>query len=212
MKLQKKKNNPVIHYGLVKRAFDGDFKKVEVSYYQPSLDKYQGRLTEYHATSVFQTPSEQDISDWLAQAVDMVIDFDAAFDHRGHHHFTDSNFPVSYKKLLSDFQEALWEYLEFQKSTDGVPTPSEPSVRSFLFLIPSLALFDPDISIDSANGCVNLSIHRGKFGVLTSLIGSDGRVYYSFAGRSERIFKITGTAKFKTARDHMQFSRVLNLL
>ena len=174
------------------------------------LDNSQAELAIYPQRKIDWTLSDHEVSDWIDQAVSATISF-GEIEAETKHSMT-SRFPASFENLISHLQQAVTNYLEFKSNYDDAPPPSEGSAKSFLFLVPALAPYEPDISIDSTNGCINLSIHSRKSGILTSQISPEGKVYYSFAGRGDRVFKITGTAKFKTARDHLQFRRVLNLL
>ncbi len=117
-----------------------------------------------------------------------------------------------WKNVLSEFMEAIKEYGEHQKECTQTSRISTESAKRFLFLVPMLAAHKPRIYIDGNNGCFNVDIATRDNGILSTQISDNGHVHYSYVAQNKKIFKISGTAKFKDSRDFIKFNKVLQML
>ena len=107
--------------------------------------------------------------------------------------------------------EAIEDYKNQQKEY-RIPEISIESARRFLYLVPIIANHNPRIYIDTINGCFNIDISTHDNGVLSSQISENGTIYYSYVAENTRIFKITGTAKFKNSTDFIKFEKILRMI
>ena len=175
-----------------------------------ALEQKQPVLWRYKSTDVYSEPDDHALSSWYELAKTAHLNFEQNSQRLTQ--CAQAHFPESFERLLQKFEEATHAYQEHRLESTHAADISADSARNFLYLIPVLAHYSPSISIDSRNGLVNIDVRSHRFGVLSSQVAEDGKVFYSFAGKHDRLFKITGTAKFRTAKDFSQFQRVLNLL
>jgi hypothetical protein len=116
--------------------------------------------------------------------------------------------------VVNEFMGAVKEYLT-QKSELNEETLSEisnESARRFLFLAPLLVNRKYQVYIDSTNGCVNVDFGTRNNEVLSTFISDNGHVHYSLVAENKKIYKLSGTAKFKDSRDFIKFNKVLGML
>ncbi len=175
-----------------------------------ALEKKQPRLWSYKSTDIYSAPDDLTLQSWYELAATARLNFDESIGRLTR--CAPTSIPESFDRLLQKFEQAANAYREYRLESSHAADISPDSARNFLYLIPVLAHYSPSISIDSRNGLVNIDVRSHRFGVLSSQVAEDGKVFYSFAGKHDRLFKITGTAKFRTAKDFSQFQRVLNLL
>lgn len=116
------------------------------------------------------------------------------------------------KPLVDEFMSAVHEHFEQRKDYELISDISNESAKFFLFLVPLFATHKPKVYIDSTNGCVNVDLPTRDNGILSTQISSNGQVHYSLAARNRKIFKISGTAKFKDTKDLIKFNKVLQML
>lgn len=116
--------------------------------------------------------------------------------------------------VVVEFMEAVREYLtqRIELKEESLSEISSESARRFLFLAPILANHNFQVYIDSTNGCVNVDFGTRDNGVLTTLISDNGHIHYSLVAENKKLYKFTGTAKFKDSRDFIKFNRVLGML
>lgn len=119
-----------------------------------------------------------------------------------------------WENVLWDFTDAVKEYTEQRNDLKEAyhSKISEESARRFLFLAPLLVDHKFHIYIDSSNGCVNVDFCTRDNGLLSTFISENGHVHYSYVAQNKKIFKITGTAKFKNSKDFIKFNKVLQML
>ena len=119
-----------------------------------------------------------------------------------------------WQNVLSDFIGAIKDYNEKECELENISHSkiSEESARRFLFLAPLLADYNFHIYIDSNSGCFNVDLDTKDNGVLTAFISENGNIHYSYVAQNKKIFKITGTAKFKDSKDFIKFNKVLQML
>jgi len=163
--------------------------------------------------STYGLPNGSDFDDWFKKIESVTIDFKENFDPSiailGL--CDDKSFDL-WQPLLNEFMGAIEEYKDQTNECAGISHISEESARRFLFLVPVFAAHRLKIYIDSSNGCFNVDISTRDNGVLTTQISESGQVYYSYVAKNKRIYKITGVAKFKDARDFLKFNKVLQML
>lgn len=119
---------------------------------------------------------------------------------------------MNWKHVLHEFMDAIKDYKDQQKELHHIAEISNESAKRFLWLAPILANHKPRIYIDTSNGCFNIDISTHDNGILSSQISENGYVYYSLVGQNAKIYKITGTAKFKSSKDFIKFNKILRML
>lgn len=117
-----------------------------------------------------------------------------------------------FREVVEKILIALSDY-ESDESIDGLRAPvSKESLRSFLVLIPVLQGYGTGIHLDPGSGCVIVDF-ASRAGVLFSLqVSGRGHVHYSRVGKSRKVIKITGTAKFACDDDFVEFDRILGII
>lgn len=166
-----------------------------------------------HVYSSFKYPNSEDFDEWCKHVESIAIDFQREFNPTvatlelcNITHFDYWN------NTLAEFMEAIRDYLEQRKQLHEISEISEKSARRFLFLVPVFASHKPRVYIDASNGCVNVDVSTRDNGILSTQISENGQVHYSYVAQSKKIYKITGTAKFKDSRDFIKFNKVLQML
>ena len=145
---------------------------------------------------------------WLSRVADLSMDFSKADDIE------------SFGFVLSECKEAELPILKLieavrdykEELADGASPISESSARSYLIIAVLLVNYEFDIYFDSNNGCVSVDISTGNKEILATQFSSDSRVHFSLVGRGKKIFKLSGTAKFKDEVDFVNFDKILRLL
>ncbi len=118
----------------------------------------------------------------------------------------------SWEDILTEFRHAIQCYKELAKDCEHLPEISNESARRFLLLAPLLVGSNPKIYLDTQNGCFTVDIITRENGILSVQISPMGAVYYSCVEEHNRIYKITGTAKFKCSHDYIKFSKILRMI
>ncbi|MBS1169991.1 MAG: hypothetical protein H6R01_909 [Burkholderiaceae bacterium] len=118
------------------------------------------------------------------------------------------------RRVIKEFLGAARDYLAQKNELieESLSEISSESARRFLFLAPLLADRKFHVYINSTNGCVNVDFGTRDNGVLTTLISDNGQVHYSYVAQNHRIYKLTGTAKFKNSKDFIKFNKILQML
>jgi len=178
----------------------------------PKLFTHETRKTHtYLQVDKFQ---ESHFDEWCDHVASIGINFDGDLDlggggiisHKSIEHLS------QWGVLLNKFMVAIQDYKNHQKELCNLSQISIESARRFLFLMPILVNYNTRVHIDSSNGCFNIDIRTLEKGTLVSQISENGYIYYSYVDQNEKIYKITGTAKFKVAKDFIKFNKVLNML
>jgi hypothetical protein len=185
---------------------------------------YEGYVTQKHHTLEFSSKSSKtyisflssgEFDKWCSHVDSIEIDFQKEFSSSIIALKSRKNDRFNYwNDVLSDFIEAIKEYTEQKNELKETyhSRISEESARHFLFLAPLLVDHEFHIYIDSSNGCFNVDFCTRDNGLLTTLISENGHVHYSYVAQNKKIFKITGTAKFKDSKDFIKFNKVLQML
>lgn len=122
-----------------------------------------------------------------------------------------SQFDMRWLNVIHEFMEAIREHKELQKTADHIPKISNESAKQFLLLVPIVAGLQTRVYVDSMNGCLNMDVSNQDKGLLSTQISENGHIHYSFVSKNRKIYKITGTAKFKDQKDFINFSKVLQM-
>lgn len=119
-----------------------------------------------------------------------------------------------WQAVVVEFMGAVGEYLTLRSELEkeSLSEISSESARRFLFIAPLLADREFQVYIDSTNGCVNVDFGTRDNGVLTTFISDNGHVHYSLVAENKKLYKFTGTAKFKDSRDFIKFNKLLGML
>lgn len=122
-----------------------------------------------------------------------------------------NQFDTQWLNVVDEFMEAIKEHKELQKTVDHMPQISNESAKRFLLLVPMVAGLQTRVYVDSTNGCLNMDVSNQDKGLLSTQISENGYIHYSFVSKNRKIYKITGTAKFKDPKDFINFSKVLQM-
>lgn len=115
----------------------------------------------------------------------------------------------NYQKFFS----VLEQYKADKEKNDFFLDISKESEECFLLILPILACRNIiDIHIDSSNGNINIDISQNINEILNIQVASNRLIYFSYVGRNNRIFKITGAMKLKNKFDLIEVHRICNLL
>jgi hypothetical protein len=149
---------------------------------------------------------------WCNNLIQIDINLDGFFDPniKLFEHLSDK-FDYRWVSVVSEFMQAIKEHKELQATNIHAAKISNESAKQFLFLVPILAEFHPRVYIDSANGCLNIDVSTRDKGLLSAQISGTGQIYYSLVSKNNKIYKITGVAKFKDKKDFIKFSKVLQM-
>lgn len=118
---------------------------------------------------------------------------------------------INYNTFLK-FQEAIDDYIKDKKIHNYIKEISKESAKNFLYLIPTIDSYSPNITIDADTGCVNITFTTNDNGLLSALITAKSEIHYSRVSRDMKIYKISGIAKIKDTRDFHNFSKILRML
>ncbi|MEI2771869.1 MAG: hypothetical protein ABTR54_07925 [Candidatus Competibacter sp.] len=118
----------------------------------------------------------------------------------------------SWGNIFIEFMRAIECYKELENDRGNLPDISEESARRFLLLAPLLVSTNPKIYLDTQTGNFNFDIIPLENGVLSAQVLPIGAVHYSYVAEHSRIYKITGTAKFKCSLDYVKFSKILRMI
>ncbi|WP_155637677.1 hypothetical protein [Burkholderia cepacia] len=150
--------------------------------------------------------------EWCRQINDIDIDFRGEFNASVRNlEYVLHNFSF-WKSLVRDFMDAIEDYKAHQRESSNFSQISEESAKRLLLLIPLLVNHKPKIYIDANNGCFNADMQTRDNGILSTQISDGGQIFYSYVAQNNKIFKITGTAKFKDFRDYIKFNKILQML
>lgn len=170
------------------------------------------RKTISHTYYSFEHSESADFDEWCKQVSEIDIDFQGEFNSSIETlECAIRNFSF-WKNLVRDFMDAIEDYKGHQKECNNFSQISEGSAKRLLLLIPILANHKPRIYIDANNGCFNADMQTRDNGILSAQISDGGQIFYSYVAQNNKIFKITGTAKFKDFRDFIKFNKVLQML
>lgn len=167
----------------------------------------------YRSYLNFEFVSSEVFDGWCRYINDTYIDLRSEFDPSiiALESFNKSDL-MSWKHVLHEFMDAIKDYKDQQKELRHISEISNDSAKRFLCLAPILANHNPRIYIDTSNGCFNIDISTHDNGILSSQVSENGYVYYSLVGQNAKIYKITGTAKFKSSKDFIKFNKILRML
>lgn len=163
--------------------------------------------------SSLEQSESNNFDEWCEHVLSINIDFEGEFNPS-----TDAlDFSIiahlSYSKhIRQEFMGAIEDYKEHKKEFGEASKISPESARRFLLLLPILASHKPKVYIDARNGCFNVDMQTRDNGVLSTQIADNGQIYYSYVAQNKRIYKITGTAKFKDPKDFLKFNKILQML
>jgi len=115
-------------------------------------------------------------------------------------------------KTVSTFQKTLDDYLKEKKQKRYIKNISEKAAKNFLYLIPTIENFMPNINIDADTGYVNITFTTYDNGVLSALVTDKSEIHYSRVSKDKKIYKISGVVKIKDTRDFNNFTKVLRML
>lgn len=184
---------------------------VTQKYSEPEVFSYATTSSRYYS-SLEETDSDI-FDDWCkhinAISIDLKKEFDPSTEALKLHNYTNSN---NWKDILSEFMMAVQEHKENQSEFKQTHSISIESARRFLFLVPILATYRPRVYIDASNGCFNVDMTTRDNGILSTQISDNGQIHYSYVSQNKKIFKITGTAKFKDSRDFIKFNKILQMI
>lgn len=116
------------------------------------------------------------------------------------------------RKVFKALDDVVEEYKNEQKSAPYLKNISAQSAKNFLHLMPIIYTYSTTVAIDSDTGFINAGFSAKDSSLLNALISDSNEIYYSLVGRSEKIFKISGTAKIKSTKDLKQFKRIMAML
>ncbi len=117
-----------------------------------------------------------------------------------------------YYKTFLRFQEAIDSYMEDKDDHKHISDISIKSAKNFLYLLPTIDSYLPNINIDADTGYVNITFTTNDNGVLSALVTGKAEIHYSRISKGVKIFKISGVAKIKDSRDFNKFAKVLEML
>jgi len=117
----------------------------------------------------------------------------------------------SYETVIS-FESAVSNYLNEKAERDYLKDISEESVKNFLYLLPTIDQYLPNINIDADTGYINSVFNTKDNGILNAIITGKGEIHYSRVSKGVKIYKISGVVKIKDSRDFHHFSKVLEML
>ena len=120
-------------------------------------------------------------------------------------------FDINYT-TLTKFQSIIKEYLNDKSTKTNMKNISKKSAKNFLYLIPTIEEYSPNINIDADTGYVNITFVTKDYGLLSALITEKSEIHYSRVSRGVKIYKISGVAKIKDSRDFKHFSKILGML
>jgi hypothetical protein len=156
---------------------------------------------------------ELDFDNWCDHVNKISIDFSNKFDASTEAlALEESGNFESWGKTISEFMDAIRCYKDLENEISHIHSISAISAKHFLLLIPLLDAHNPRIYIDSNNGCFNVDMTTPDNGILSTQVGENGHIHYSYVSQNRKIFKITGTAKFKDQKDYIKFEKVLRML
>lgn len=207
MKSSKIKPLETIFYAsTVSRFLNADslgYEKREIGYTSISIHAYDG----------IESLNGGNFDDWCNHVNSISIDFENEFDSS-----IGALIPRHFARLghleeiLTGFMNAIKEHKEQQTESPHTHVISKESARRYLLLVPVLASHRPRVHIDASNGCFNVDLIARDNGVLSTQISDNGKIYYSYVSQNKKIFKITGTAKFRDSRDFIKFNKILSML
>lgn len=168
------------------------------------------------SSGIYSSPRQSkgtNFDEWCERISLMEINFEREFNSSTDalNFYTSTN-PSHSKYALQEFMDAIQDYKEYKKEFDDASEISADSARRFLLILPMLASRKPKIYIDAKNGCFNVDMQTSDNGVLSIQVSDNGQIYYSYVAQYNRIYKITGTAKFKDFKDFLKFNKVLQML
>lgn len=173
----------------------------------------QGMNTDLYRSYInFEFVSADVFDGWCRHINDADIDLRSEFDPSIIALESFTNNEMSWRHVLFEFMDAIKDYKDQQKELNHISEISKESAKRFLWLAPILANHNPRVYIDSSNGNFNIDIPTHDNGILSSQISENGYIYYSLVGQNTKIYKITGTAKFKTSKDFIKFNKILRML
>lgn len=166
-----------------------------------------------HIYSSLEYPGANIFDAWCEHVNSISIDFKDEFNPSTEalelQYPTHSN---NWKKVLSEFMIAIREHKEQQNELRHIHAISTESAKRFLLLVPILAVHRPRVYIDASNGCFNVDFVARDNGILSTQISANGQIHYSYVSQNKKIFKISGTAKFKDFKDFIKFNKILQML
>lgn len=179
-----------------------------INFYYPQPQKYNETAIN---VSVF--PSGTEFGKWCSHIDALEIKLKGSFDPSTHL-LKSSVFgnKLSCEGVFSEFMRAIESYKELKEDQGSLPDISEESARRFLLLAPLLASSDPKVYLDTQTGNFNFDIILSGNGILSAQVLPTGAVHYSYVAEHFRIYKITGTAKFKCSFDYIKFIKILRMI
>jgi hypothetical protein len=184
-----------------------------VSKQNSKLEIFKYATKSSHIYSSVEYPGSDVFDTWCKHVNSISIDLQKEFDPSTEvlelQKFTHFNY---WRRALSEFMEAIREHKEQQNEFKHTHAISIESAKRYLLLVPVLANHRPRVYIDASNGCFNVDLTTRDNGILSTQISDNGQIHYSYVSQNKKIFKITGTAKFKDSRDFIKFNKVLQML
>lgn len=200
----------VVHYDLDAKAFSSHVVRRSSSLvgYASSVSK---RAVEGYV--LHDSKNGANFSAWVDCIRDLAIDFEEG---RGNPVEILGHFGVARSRLwapvIERFCTAIRDYQDFKSECAHASDMSQESARRLLLMIPIIANRSPRFHVDSTDGCFSVDVGVRGDRVMSLHVGGNGHVNFSYVGQKKRIYKFSGTAKFKDLEDYEEFDRVLRML
>lgn len=120
--------------------------------------------------------------------------------------------PDNYKNTCSVFLEAINNYRHEFEGISNARKISSKSAKNFLYLIPILNRYHPQISVDADTGYLSVTLSGSGANLLSALVTDKGDVHFSLVESGKRIFKLSGVAKVKDSYDYNKVRKIFELL
>lgn len=215
--MEKQKINPSKSLGFVRvNYWGGDLgiSRKNISIKEPNeLKTFKYEEKSLNTFYGIDYPGSRVFDDWCHHVKSISIDLDKEFNSSiavlESDKFADFG---HWRMILNEFMGAIKEHKEQKNEIKHMHSISMESAKRFLFLVPVLASHGPRVYIDASNGCFNVDFIGRENGILSTQISDNGQIHYSYVSENKKIFKITGTAKFKDSRDFIKFNKILKML
>lgn len=170
-------------------------------YIAKAYGSYRARPFDFHA--------------WVENVCSLTFNFDADADAVASMRIIDQLL-IDGDDLLDDaisrICDAVAEYRAVLRDCVTAHKISEDSAKRVFLIVPLLKERNPRFHVDSTNGFFSVDVAAAGGRVMTMQVNDNGYVHFSYVGRGVRVFKLTGTAKFREFEDFQEFDRVLQML
>lgn len=200
-------------------SYEKDQKKVAsphligLSHPKPRSDFFSYTIKSSQFYSDFDQSDDRNYDAWCAHICSIDMDFEGEFTPSTEAlDFRIIDKSSYFRRLCQEFMDAIEDYKKYQKESTQASKISKESAKRFLLLLPILADYRPKVHIDAQNGCFNFDMQTRDNGILSTQISDTGQVHYAYVAQHTKIYKITGTAKFKDPKDFIKFNKILKML